>query len=156
VEAPDTKELGIDSEILELIAVSRHTLEASEREREAARQRELEQARALAAEQQRRAEVERQRADEQARARRALGRRARALAVLTCVMVAAAAFATVQQRRADRAARVAGSRALAAQARLLADERLDLALLLAREAYRLNPTVEARGSLFAPWSAILA
>ncbi|MDQ3980583.1 MAG: TIR domain-containing protein [Actinomycetota bacterium] len=149
LEAPDTKELGIDGEILELIAVSRRTLEAAEREREAARQRELEQARALAAEQQRRAEVERQRADEQARARRALSRRARALAVLTCVMVAAAAFATVQQRRADRAARVAGSRALAAQARLLADERLDLALLLAREAYKLNPTVEARGSVFA-------
>ena len=149
LESPDNAELGIDGQIVDLVASSGRALEEAEQEREAARRRELDQANALAAEQQRRADVEKKRADEQLRARRSLGRRARALTVLTCVMLVVAVFATTQQRRADREALVARSRALAAQARLLADERLDLALLLSREAYRVSPTVEARGSLFA-------
>ena len=55
--------------------------------------------------------------------------------------------AEVQRDRAEEEARIATSRQLAAQATALSDEQYDLALLLASEAYRTEPTPEARSAL---------
>ncbi|MDQ4096343.1 MAG: WD40 repeat domain-containing protein, partial [Actinomycetota bacterium] len=66
--------------------------------------------------------------------------------VLVVALVVLASVATAQRRRESR---LAASRQLSVQARALADEHLDLALLLSQEAYRLSPTPEARGSLIA-------
>jgi WD40 repeat protein len=144
---PDAGELGVDGDLTALVDASRAALARAEAEREAARRREVEHANALAAEQLERARIERERADEQARAATTLRWRARVLAAVVAVTVLAAGFAAVQWRRAEREARVNTSRELAAQARFLAEERLDLALLLSLEARRLSPTLEARGAL---------
>lgn len=153
LSGPDAPELGVDQAVVALAGASRQAIKEAEREREAVRHRELAYARDLATEQERRADVERQRADEQARATTALRRRARALAALAVAMVVVATFATLQRQRADREAQVSLSRQLAAQARTLAEERLDLALLLSLAAHDQSPTLEARSSLLAALGA---
>ena len=143
----DAPDLGTDDKIVKLESASRAAAEKRHREDEATRRRELDQANALAAEQEARARTERQRADDQTRSAHALRRMVAALAALSLIMVAVAGFASVQRRRADREARFARSRQLAAVSRT--EPRLDVALLVAEEAYRLAPTVEARSSLLA-------
>jgi len=142
--APD---LGVDEEVVELVAASRTAVDERRLRDEADHRRELDQANTLAAEQEARAQAERRRADDQARSAHMLRRLVGALAVLSLVMVAVAGFATLQRNRADRATRSAASRQLAAVSR--SEERLDTSLLLSQEAYRRAPTVEARGSLLA-------
>jgi len=143
----DAPDLGVDEEVVELVAASRAAVDQRRLQEEADHRRELDQANTLAAEQEARAQAERRRADDQARSAHQLRRLVGALAVLSLVMVAIAGFATVQRSRADRATRFAASRQLAAVSRT--EERLDTSLLLSQEAYRRAPTVEARGSLLA-------
>ncbi len=140
VASPDAPELGVDAQILDLIAASRSAIDRAERERDAAQQRELAQAKALAEEQ-------RQRATEQARAARKARRFVVAMALVLVFVVVASGFAIVQRNRADKQATMARSRELAGQARSLVDRRRDLALLLSVEAYRKSPTAEARAAL---------
>jgi len=79
-----------------------------------------------------------------AAARRRLRRLTQVLLVLALV---ALAFAAWQWRQATRQRDLARSRHLAAQALARMNDRYDLALLLAVEAYRIVPTTEAKGSL---------
>jgi WD40 repeat protein len=138
----DAAEVGFDASLPELAEASRSAIEHDRREREAAQQRELTQARELAAEQQRRAEV-------QARSARSLRRLLGVLGLVLLLTIGAAGLAVLAQRRADERARFANSRALANRARILAGPQLVTGLLLALEADRLQPTVEARSSLLA-------
>lgn len=144
---PDASELGVDTNLVDVVAASRAAVERAEAEREGARQRELDHANALAAEQAERARVEAARADDQARNAVVLTRWGRAVGMVALVAVVAAVLATLLWRKADKESRLNRSRELAAQARSLADERIDLALLLAREAYDISPTREAEGAL---------
>ncbi len=144
---PDAPELGVDRDLDTLVTTSAAALTRRREEAEADRQRELAQANALAAEQQERARVERERADDQVLTSSRLRRRSRAIAAVLVLTLVAAVFAGSQWRRAEQEARVNTSRELAAEARPLAEEHLDLALLLSQEAYRRSPTVEARGAL---------
>jgi WD40 repeat protein/tRNA A-37 threonylcarbamoyl transferase component Bud32 len=118
---------------------SRATAEAREREREAARQRELAQAQALA-------EAEHQRAEVQIRASRRLRWLAAGLAVVFLAAVGAAVWARGEQQRAQAAAELSQSLALATNTQLaLNEENTDLALALALEANRItNPPPQAR------------
>ena len=102
---------------------------------------------------------------EEVRQHRRAVRLARAgVATLVVLLVAAAAAAVLavsqrneartqrteaelQRDRAEEEARIATSRQLAAQATAVRDEQYDLALLLAVEAYRTEPTPEARSAL---------
>jgi WD40 repeat protein len=140
--SPDAAEVGFDASLPELTEASRAAIEHDRRDREAAQQRELAQARELAAEQQRRAEV-------QARSARSLRRLLGVLGLVLLLTIGAAGFAVRAQRQADERARRANSRALANRARTLAGPQLATGLLLALEADRLQPTVEARSSLLA-------
>lgn len=67
--------------------------------------------------------------------------------ILTVVASIASYFARVSEKEAWRQSRIALSRQLAAQAVNLYDTHLDLSLLLAAEAYRLNDNGEVRGAL---------
>jgi WD40 repeat protein len=68
--------------------------------------------------------------------------------VVLLVVVVGVAFVAVQQRRAAVDTRqIAISRQLATQAQTLVDSRPDTAMLLAAQAYRIAPTVEARSAL---------
>jgi WD40 repeat protein len=131
--SPDAKELGIDDAVVALAEQSRAAVERERREQEEARQRELAQARALASAQANRAKV----------LRRALA----AVTLATVLAVVAAGIATAERRKADEKARLALSRQLATQSQLLAGSRLDLALLLARQANQMSATPAARSSL---------
>lgn len=139
------------------------SLELRERERlvaEAQRQRELVQAQALA-------EAERQRADIQTNASRRLRWLIAALMVMSLLVlggaglafrqaqetrrlaasaVAAQATAEAERNRAEKQARLALSRQLAAQSVTLLDKQLDLALLLNLEARRLAEPGTERGA----------
>ncbi len=84
-----------------------------------------------------------------ARATRRLRTLAAALALLLLVATATAVEAVRQQRRAVAAQDMARSRELAAESARLLDSDPDLASLLAVEAYRTDPTAEARNSLYA-------
>ena len=140
--SPDAAEVGFDAGLPALAEASRAAIERDRREREAAQQRQLTQARELAAEQQRRAEV-------QARSARSLRRLLGVLGLVLLLTIGAAGLAVRAQRRADERARLANSRALANRARILAGPQLATGLLLALEAYRIEPTEEARSSLLA-------
>jgi WD40 repeat protein len=131
--SPTASELGIDEAVVALTEQSRAAVDRERRQQEEARRRELAQARALAAAQANRARV----------LRRALA----AVTLATVLAVAAAGIATAERRNADEKARVALSRQLATQSELLAGSRLDLALLLARQANLLRQTPAARSSL---------
>ena len=88
--------------------------------------------------------------DELGRERRRVRRlRVLALSLVTLLLVAAAAafFAVRQTQKADRQARLALSRALAAEALTSLDSDLDVAILLSLEAYHREPTVEARNAV---------
>ena len=88
--------------------------------------------------------------DELTRGRRRVRRlRALALGLVTLLLVAAGAafLAARQTEKADRQARFALSRALAAEALTNLDSDLALAMLLSLEAYHREPTVEARNAL---------
>lgn len=146
---PEAPELGVDPEVAALVGHSRADLERAEATRREAQERELAAATALAEAESERARIEHRRAEERARAATLLRRWARAAGVVAAVAVLAAVLATVQWRRADEQARLNASRELAAQSRFLAEERLDLALLLAREAFLQSPTREAQGALLA-------
>jgi WD40 repeat protein len=165
----DARELGYDAALAGLAQASRVAIEAAAQAQEAARQRELAQARALAAEQQRvaeeqlkRAEAESQRAEEQARSSSRLRRLVAGLVVLVILAIGASVIAAVQQQQARTAeasakqaeatakqqAAVATSRQLAAQANdLLNHDELNLALLMAVKANKVDNTAEARASL---------
>jgi len=69
----DAPDLGVDDEIVRLVAASRTAIDQQARREEADRQLELDQANTLAAEQQARAHAERRRADDQARSRTSCG-----------------------------------------------------------------------------------
>jgi WD40 repeat protein len=69
------------------------------------------------------------------------------LVLLTVIAVLFGIFAARERNRAQRQATVADSQRLAAQAEGLVDNRLDLALLLAVEARRLDDSVATRGAL---------
>ena len=140
--SPDAAEVGFDAGLPALAEASRAAIELDRREREVAQQRQLTQARELAAEQQRRAEV-------QARSARSLRRLLGVLGLVLLLTIGAAGLAVRAQRRADERARLANSRALANRARILAGPQLATGLLLALEAYRIEPTEEARSSLLA-------
>ncbi|HEY4720270.1 MAG TPA: WD40 repeat domain-containing protein, partial [Anaerolineae bacterium] len=144
--------------------------EETNRQREAARiQKELDDARKLA-------ESEKKRAEDQAQAAAKLRRGSvyliGALGVALLLGMAASIFgvqstdlaaqnasiartaqaaeanALTQRDEAQRQARISLSRQLAAQSLARRDEQIDLALLLAVEAWRTEPTAEARNSLF--------
>ncbi|MEO3751925.1 helix-turn-helix domain-containing protein [Streptomyces sp. B6B3] len=94
--------------------------------------------------------------DTRDRERRAAARTSRhlrvlatALAVLLLVATATAIEAVRQQQRAVAAQDLARSRELAAKSVAFLDDDPDLAALLAVEAYRTDPTAEARSSLYA-------
>jgi WD40 repeat protein/class 3 adenylate cyclase len=70
-----------------------------------------------------------------------------ALAVLLVCALAAGGFALVQRSDAQREARVAQAGRLAAQSREAAEQRPDLAMLLALEAGRLDDSIDTRGAL---------
>ncbi|MFL6142174.1 MAG: helix-turn-helix domain-containing protein [Labedaea sp.] len=72
---------------------------------------------------------------------------AAALAILLVAATATGVMAMAQRHRADQVAQAATSRQLAAQALRLLDSQPGTAMLLATEAYRLAPTIEARGAL---------
>jgi WD40 repeat protein len=82
---------------------------------------------------------------------RSRARRFRILAVvlagLLVLAAAAGGYAFAQKRSADHQQEIATSRALAAQAVLNMDRRLDVAALLAVQAWRTSPTIEARNAL---------
>jgi len=113
------------------------------------------------------AAAERRRAEAQARTARRLRRHALSLALVSLLAVAAAvaAFAAWQAARSSRQqaeaardiangqARLATSRALAAQAPTHLGDQYDLALLLAAQATEITATVEAKGSLLAALGA---
>jgi WD40 repeat protein len=139
---PDAAEVGFDASLPELAQASRAAIERDRRDREAAQLRQLTQARELAAEQQRRAEV-------QARSARSLRRLLGVLGLVLLLTIGAAGFAVRAERQAEERTRRANSRALANRARTLAGPQLATGLLLALEADRLQPTVEARSSLLA-------
>jgi WD40 repeat protein/class 3 adenylate cyclase len=97
--------------------------------------------------------AERERADQAHEVRR-LRRLLTGVALLLVVALVAGSLALAQRSRASRAAdraegqaEVADATRLAAQATSLAGTRLDLALNLAVEGYRLRPTVETEGAL---------
>jgi WD40 repeat protein len=81
--------------------------------------------------------------------RRLRGLAVMSLALLTVAALVAAGFAVNQQRRAERQARVATSRQLAATAITELRDRSDVALALGAEAYQTAPTVQARQALLA-------
>jgi WD40 repeat protein len=84
--------------------------------------------------------------------RAALGRQRRLALVAAAVFLLTAAlsvFAFLQRSSALDQKHIAQSRAMAVQARELAQTNLDAGALLALEAYRLQPTLEARVSLLA-------
>jgi WD40 repeat protein len=131
--SPDAGEVGIDQVVVELVGASRAAVERAAHEREAERQRELAHARALA--------------EAQANRARLLRRALVAVTMVGVVALAAAGFAVLQRNRANEKAELALSRQLAFQSEQLAGTRLDLALLLARQARRTEDTAAARGSL---------
>lgn len=96
-------------------------------------------------------DASRDRVEERERQRQTRRRRivATAGAAIIIVLATALAFSVVQWRRAEQRAAIALSRQLALQARSLLDDRLDAALLLALQSYRIQPTTEARGALLA-------
>ena len=75
------------------------------------------------------------------------------LAALTIIVAALAVWALDQRRDAQRRAREATSVALASSATQLLNSRPDVSLLLALEAYRTSPRVEARSSAVAALAA---
>jgi WD40 repeat protein len=131
--SPDALEVGVDDVVVELVEASRAAVDREAREREAERQRELAHARALA--------------EAQATRARLLRRALAAVTLAGVLALAAAAIANVERVRADAKARLALSRQLASQSEQLAGTRLDLALLLARQAIRTDETAAARSSL---------
>jgi WD40 repeat protein/class 3 adenylate cyclase len=119
----------------EFLEASQELAQRREREREAQRQRELETAQKLA-------EAEGKRAEEQARATSVFRRLAAVLAGVFLVAVAAAVFAVVQQQRAERQARVATSRELAAAAINSLEVDPERSVLLALEAVSVTRSVD--------------
>ncbi len=122
-----------------LLAESQAEIEREEREAEARRQKELEDARKLA-------ESERKRAEEQAQANQRMRTRNRIITIVGLIAAAAAAgaiFFGIQSNtnaiRAEREAQVSLAGALASQALGLPATQLDLALLLAAQAYQTHP-----------------
>jgi WD40 repeat protein len=112
-------------------------------------QHELEQAKALADEQRQRAEAEqeaRQIAERSAKRQRYLSV---GLAVLVVLALFAAGAAFVLQQNAQREARVSLSQRIAAQSTVVSADRPDLALLLAVQAYRIDPNPGTESSLLA-------
>lgn len=95
----------------------------------------------------RRAEEQRLRAEEKERAAKRLSRFAGGLLVVSCLAIAAAVYGWWQNNRADKQTRISLAGKLAAQADGLADERIDLALLLSSEANRVSSSPEVKGSL---------
>jgi WD40 repeat protein len=81
------------------------------------------------------------------RARRLARTAVTALVLLTAIAVLFGIFAVRERNRAERQATVEASQRLAAQAQGLAGSRLDLALLLAVEARRLDDSVATRGAI---------
>jgi WD40 repeat protein len=131
--SPDALEVGIDELVVELAEASRAAVDREAREREAERQRELAHARALA--------------EAQANRARLLRRVLAAVIVAGVVVLVAAGVAIRERNRANEKAELALSRQLAFQAEQLAGTRLDVALLLARQASQTEDTAAARGSL---------
>ncbi|MGH9027947.1 MAG: TIR domain-containing protein [Acidimicrobiia bacterium] len=85
---------------------------------------------------------------QQRRTRRLVRGAVGVLAVLTVAAVAASVFAVRNAERAEDRRKLAVSRQLAGQAEANADDDLQQSLLLAGEAYRIAPTVEAEGAVF--------
>lgn len=88
-------------------------------------------------------------ADKERRNVRWIGFLAFGATVTAIVAVVALAWAWRAYKAAKQEALLSASRELALQSSQLLDKKLDLALLLAREAGRIAPTIEARRSLFA-------
>lgn len=103
-----------------------------------------EQARADA---ERRAEEQRRRAEEKARSAKRLSWLAAGLLVVSGLAITAAIYGWWQNNRADKQTRISLAGKLAAQAGGLAEERVDLALLLSSEANRVSSSPEVKGSL---------
>jgi uncharacterized protein YjiK len=89
------------------------------------------------------------------RERRRLRHGVTALSVLLCLALVAASVALWQRQTAVNAQREAQSRQLAAQSAALLAEDVELASLLAVQAYRTSPTTEAADSLYAAAAAPL-
>jgi WD40 repeat protein len=81
------------------------------------------------------------------RTRRVAGAAIVTLSILFVAAIVAAFIARAQTNRAEREARIALSRQLAAEATTTPGDRLDLALLLAAQAFDLQQTTQARGAL---------
>jgi WD40 repeat protein/tRNA A-37 threonylcarbamoyl transferase component Bud32/energy-coupling factor transporter ATP-binding protein EcfA2 len=125
------------------VEASRAAAGAIEQEKEAARQRELAQAQALA-------EAERKRAEVQTRTGRRLRWLTAGLAVVFLLAIGAAGWARGEQRRAQAAAELSQSMALATSAQLaLGEDNTDLALALALAANRMDdPPAQAQLTLY--------
>jgi WD40 repeat protein len=90
---------------------------------------------------------------EHRRRRRTIALAAVTLVVLTLISVVTAGFALVQRDRAEEQTRIATARQLAGAAEASAAGRVDLARLLAAQAYRLQPDERSRAALLTATTA---